>query len=181
MNRWLYLALGCLVGVVIAVGVIVVVADGGGETPQGSSSPGGPADGGGAVQEPPPEIAEVKAAVVAFRRALQGAGGNPCELMTPEGRVGLYGFYMETPPEATDECAAAALETTITPYIGQREIAADTETLVVVRGRQAVALERGGVLPLFLDRTSGRWLIADDDEVSDTQALVEALERGEGQ
>ncbi len=171
---------------VIAVGVIVVVADGGDETPQGSSSPGssspgGPADDSGTVQEPPPEIAEVKAIVVAFRRALQGAGGNPCELMTPEGRVGLYGFYMETPPEATDECAAAALETTFSPYIGQREIPADTETLVVVRGRQAVALERGGVLPLFLDRTDGRWLIADDDEVPAAQALVEALERGEGQ
>ncbi len=181
MSRWLYLAVGCLAGVVIAVVVVVVVVPGGGDSPQGTSSSSGPGEGGDAVREPP-EIAEVKAVVVAFRQALQRAGGNPCELMTPEGRVGLYTFYSGSPPEeATDECAATALETTVPRYMGQREIPADTETFVVVRGSQAVALERGGVLPLFLTNTGGRWLIADDDELSDAQALVEALERGEGQ
>ncbi len=180
MSRWLYLAVGCLAGVVIAVVVVVVVVPGGGDSPQGTSSSSGPGAGGDAVREPP-EIAEVKAVVVAFRQALQEAGGNPCELMTPEGRVGLYTLYSGSPPGPTRECAATALETTVPRYAGQREIPADTETLVVVRGRQAAALERGGVLPLFLINMGGRWLIADDDELSDTQALVEALERGEGQ
>ena len=175
MRRWLYLA----VGAVVAVGVVVAVVGCGGDTPQGAPSSSGPGAGNGAAQEPP-EIAEVKETVVAFRQAMQGGGRNPCELMTPEARVGLYGFYSGPPPGPTRKCANAALETLDARYMGQREIPADAETVVVVRGRHAAAIARGDVLPLFLTRTDGRWLIADDDELP-ARALVEALKRGEGQ
>ena len=157
MRRWLYVIAG-----VVAVLTVIVVA------------------------VPESDEGEVAEEVVAFREALQGEGEtNPCELMTPAGRTTLIGAFPGGPPPAADtECAAQARDSGVYRYKRQREVPADTETAVVVQGDQAAAAEvvdgRVGLEPLFLVRKGEQWLIASPDEVPASQALAEALERGEG-
>ena len=157
MRRWLYV----LGGVVVVLAIVVVAV-------------------------PESDEGEVHGDVVAFRQARQGERQtNPCALMTPAGRTTLIGAFPGGPPPAADAaCAAQARDSGVYRYKRQREVPADTETAVVVQGDQAAAAEvvdgRVGFEALLLVRKGERWLIASPDEVPASQALAEALERGEG-